>query len=102
MNIKELREILVSNYLTTEEKKIEIIKSLAKDENVIIDIIQILNSERDQKKKLLIEMNLLLSKADVGLDDPIHNEHNFIQREIYSFYKKHENIIGHCFKNLIL
>ena len=42
-------------------------------------------------------MNLLLSKADVGLKEPELNEDGFMQKEISDFYDTAE--VNHCFKN---
>lgn len=101
MNLEELKTI-INAPLSDEIKKSEIINSLAKDENVILIIMKILEREREIKKELFEEINLLLSKADTGLDNPSLNENNFMQKEIFDFYKKYKNIkgVGHCFKML--
>ncbi len=99
MNIEELKAIINSD-LPIEVMKSEIINSLAKDENVIPVVMQILEREREFKKELQTEMNLLLSKAHVGLDDKKFNSGDFMQKEIIEFYTKYKGHIGHCFKNL--
>lgn len=99
MNIEELKTIVNSD-LPIEVMKSEIINSLAKDENVIPVVMQILEREREFKKELQTEMNLLLSKAHVGLDDKKFNSGDFMQKEIIEFYTKYKGHIGHCFKNL--
>lgn len=99
MNIKELKSIINSN-LSDEVIKLQIINSLAKDENVITLVMKILESERQFKKEMNEEMNLLLSKAHVGLDDKKFNKGNFMQQEIIEFYTKYKGYIGHCFKQL--
>ena len=101
MNIKELQSIINSG-LPDEVIKSEIINSLAKDENVIPVIMNILKREREFKKEIQIEMNLLLSKAHVGLDNRKFNEGDFMQKEIIDFYTKYKGHIGHCFKNLFM
>lgn len=99
MNIKELKSIINSG-LPDDVIKSEIINSLAKDENVIPVVMKILERERQFKKEIHEEMNVLLSKAHIGLDDKKFNEGNFMQKEIIDFYTKHKGYVGHCFKNL--
>ena len=72
MNIKELKSIINSG-LPDDVIKSEIINSLAKDENVIPVVMRILERERQFKKEIHNEMNVLLSKAHIGLDDKKFN-----------------------------
>lgn len=99
MNLQELKSIINSG-LPDDVVKSEIINSLAKDENIIPVVMKILERERQFKKEIHEKMNMLLSKAHVGLDDKKFNEGNFIQKEIIEFYTKYKGYIGHCFKNL--
>ena len=99
MNIKELKSIINSG-LPDDVIKSEIINSLAKDENVIPVVMRILERERQFKKEIHNEMNVILSKAHIGLDDKKFNEGNFIQKEIIDFYTKYKGYVGHCFKNI--
>lgn len=99
MNLEELKTIINSD-LSDTVKKSEIINSLAKDENVIPVVMRILESEREFKKEVQTEMNLLLSKAHIGLDEKKLNKGDFIQKEIVEFYTKYKGVVGHCFKNL--
>ena len=99
MNIKELKSI-INSALPDDVIKSEIINSLAKDENVIPVVMRILERERQFKKEIHNEMNVILSKAHIGLDDKKFNNGNFIQKEIIDFYTKYKGYVGHCFKNL--
>ena len=99
MNLQELKSIINSG-LPDDVIKSEIINSLAKDENVIPVVMKILECERQFKKEIHEEMNLLLSKAHIGLDDKKFNDGNFMQKEIIEFYTKYKGCVGHCFKNL--
>ena len=99
MNLKELKSIINSD-LPDEVIKSEIINSIAKDENVIITIMKVLESERKFKSEMYSEMNLLLSKSHIGLDNKKYNQNNFMQKEIVEFYTKYRGYVGHCFKNL--
>lgn len=99
MNIKELK-LIINSGLPEDVIKSEIINSIAMDENVIPDVMQILERERQFKKEIYKEMNVLLSKAHVGLDNRKFNKGSFIQKEIIDFYTKYRGHVGHCFKNL--
>ena len=99
MNLQELKSIINSG-LPDDVVKSKIINSIAKDENVIITIMKVLESERKFKNEIHDEMNVLLSKAHIGLDDKKFNYGNFMQKEIIEFYTKYKGYVGHCFKNL--
>ncbi len=99
MNLQEIKEA-VNSGLPNEYIERIIIKILSKDENVIPLMMEIIEIERAAKKELTTEMNLLLSKAHVGLDEKKFNKDNFMQKEIIAFYKKYEGVVGHCFKNM--
>ena len=99
MDIKLIREIVNSN---ANEEMIErlIIRVLAKDEKVIPIIMDILAAERKEKDYLIRDMNAELSRADIGLDNPVViNKDNFIQKEIKKFYAKYKDSVGHCYKD---
>ena len=99
MNVEELKSIINSG-LPDDVVKSEIINSIAKDENVIPVVMKILERERQFKKEIQEEMNLLLSKAHIGLDNKKFNFDNFMQKEIIEFYTKYRGYVGHCFKKL--
>ena len=100
MNLQELKSIINSE-LPDDVVKSEIINSLAKDENVIPVVMRILEREREFKKEIHSEMNLLLSKAHIGLDNKKFNEDNFMQKEIIEFYTKYRGYVGHCFNKIV-
>ena len=96
MNLKKIKEIIERPQISDYEKESLIIDEISNDEEVISYILMILTSERQRKHKLINEMNLLLSKADIGLREPKLNEDGFMQEEITEFYKSSE--LNHCFK----
>lgn len=100
MNLDKIKLIVDADYLSYENKEFQIIECLSKDENVIPLMLKILEREREFKEDCLLDMNYLLSKADVGLDNKKFNKGNFIQKEIYDFYLKYKGFVGHCFKIL--
>lgn len=97
MNLHELKSILNSG-LTDEIIEYKIIDVLARDENIIPTILMIIERERKFKYEIQTEMNLLLSKAHLGLENKKFNSDNFIQKEIVDFYTKYKGYVGHCFK----
>jgi hypothetical protein len=98
MDIKLIREVVNSS---ADDGTIEymIIQILAQDEKVIPTIMDILAAERKKKSKLITEMNMQLSRADIGLGDNELNEDGFMQEEIRKFYAKFKDQVGHCFKD---
>ncbi|MCC6683438.1 MAG: hypothetical protein IT247_00045 [Bacteroidia bacterium] len=99
MDIKKIREI-VNSELSDEYTEKMIIDVISKDEKVIPIIMKILEDERLYKNEVYSEMNLLLSKAHLGLENKKYNSDGFMQKEIIEFYTKYKGYVGHCFKNL--
>ena len=99
MDIKKIREI-VNSELSDEYTEKMIIDVISKDEKVIPMIMKILEEERLYKNEVYSEMNLLLSKAHLGLENKKYNSDGFMQKEIVEFYTKYKGYVGHCFKNL--
>jgi len=99
MNVQAIKEICNSG-LPEETIEYMIITVLSSDEKIIPTIMKILERERSDKKDLLLDCNLLLSKAHLGLEKPEFNSEGFMQKEIRQFYRKYKGKIGHCFMNL--
>ena len=97
MNLNKIKEIIEMPLISEADKKNLIIDEISKSEDVVPTILMILNAERERKNELVSTMNLLLSKADVGLKEPKLNEDGFMQKEISEFYDTAE--VNHCFKN---
>lgn len=97
MNLNKIKEIIELPLISDADKEILIINEISKNENVVPTILRILNAERERNNELVSTMNLLLSKADVGLKEPKLNENGFMQKEISEFYDTAE--VKHCFKN---
>ena len=97
MNLNKIKEIIEMPLISEADKKNLIIDEISKNEDVVPTILMILNAERERKNELVSNMNLLLSKADLGLKEPKLNEDGFMQKEISEFYDTAE--VNHCFKN---
>ena len=97
MNLNKIKEIIEIPLISEADKKNLIVDEISKSEDVVPTILMILNAERERKNELVSTMNLLLSKADVGLKEPKLNEGGFMQKEISEFYDTAE--VKHCFKN---
>ena len=98
MDLKRIKEIVNSGHPLWDEL---LIIELASDENVFNDMMKILSTERKNKKTLISDMNLELSRADIHLRHPklLKENHEFIVEEIDKFYDKYEGKVGHCFRN---
>lgn len=99
MNLKQLKDIILLN-VPDETKEQMIIRELSKDESVIPLIMEILAYERKRKAELLEVINLELSRAHIGLENPKINKDHFMDKEIIKFYLKNKDHVGHCFKDL--
>jgi hypothetical protein len=97
MNLNKIKEIIEMPLISETDKRNLIVDEISKSEDVVPTILMILNAERERKNELVSTMNLLLSKADVGLKEPKLNEDGFIQKQISAFYDTSE--VKHCFKN---
>jgi len=97
MNLNKIKEIIELPLISEADKQNLIIIEISKNENALPTLLGLLNAERERKNELVSTMNLLLSKADVGLKEPTLNKNGFMQKEISEFYETSE--VNHCFKN---
>jgi|TARA_Y100000310_G_C20704425_1_gene834171 hypothetical protein len=102
MEITEIKNIVNSD-LPDQYKERALLKVLAKDDDIIPNMLEILKIERETKKDLLTDINLELSRAhlyieraDVKKDDKQFSK-SFVLDEIASFYVKYKGRISHCF-----
>lgn len=95
MNLLRLKEILDNPILTENQQRTAIYEELSKDKNSITTILMILNAERERNDKLITDLNLYLSKANVVLQEPKLNKDGFVQKEIAEFYSSGR--INECF-----
>lgn len=106
MNIEAIKKIVNSPFMADQQIRAEIFNLLAKDEDIIIDLLTILETERRLKKELLTDMNLQLSKAHIYINSTEESKDEkkrsfnktFIVGEILSFYIKYKDSVKHCFK----
>lgn len=106
MDIKKIKEIVNNNSLPEQMQKNYILSIIAKDEDVIPLVMEILNYERAEKKELLLDSNMELSRALITLQDPNigktkpkpYIELDFVIGEIKKHYLKWQDKIKCCFK----
>ena len=67
MNLNKIKEIIEMPLISEADKQNLIINEISKNDNALPTLLGILNAERERKNELVSKMNLLLSKADVGL-----------------------------------
>lgn len=98
MDIKKIRQIVIEDLIDEATKRLLIIDVISEDPEAIVDVLEILNSERKRKKKMISEMNELISKSDVALENPKLNKDTFINKEISEFYKRWDSFVKHLWK----
>lgn len=110
MDIKSITKIVTDPFTNEEQKRRLVINTLAKDDNIISDVLEILKEERVLKNELLIDMNLELSRAHIFIDSfmpPVPKlkkgekgedfSKSFVLDEIAKFYVKYKSMVRHCF-----
>lgn len=110
MDIKSITKIVTDPFTNEEQKRRLVISTLAKDDNIISDVLEILKEERVLKNELLIDMNLELSRAHIFIDSfmpPVPKlkkgekgedfSKSFVLDEIAKFYLKYKSMVRHCF-----
>jgi hypothetical protein len=99
--INKIKEIVNNDSLPEQYQMRLIYFILAEDKDSLKHILEILDHERKSNSELIKEMNLELSRADSVLNDTVlfKNKKDFVTGEIFKFYTKYKDRIGHCFKN---
>jgi len=104
MDIKSIKSVLDNNLLPENIKENLILSIIALDKKAIPMILQILNSEREQNKEIILDSNSELSRALITLEDPNIGKENqiielgFVIDEIKKHYLKWQNTIKCNFK----
>lgn len=94
--IQEITKV-VNNPILDKNQKLKLILSiLAADENVIQTLFNFVNARIQNDQKIIIELNYLLSKADIAIESPHVNKDKHVQKEIEKFYTDTKRV-GHCF-----
>jgi len=99
MNLDKIKEIIDNPLLSDSGKELAIFECIAQDKNALPSILSILNSERESQNNLNNELNLLLSKSDVILNQKLPNRSKKLEglkKEVDVFYDKNQI---HCFRN---
>lgn len=98
MDLNKIQQVLNMG-IPDAVKRWTILNIISEDEDALVNMIEIIGMERTRKKELILEMNMQLSRADMGLQAPKLNDDNFIVKEIGKFYEANKEQIGHCFRN---
>lgn len=95
MNLKEISLIVNSEELTEDQKKQFIIISLSKSKDVIPDILKILESERNNNKLIISDLNVTIAKSLLFIKNKrlLKKDKDFIKQDIVSMYKKWKDYI---------
>lgn len=103
MNLEAIKKIIDSEFEDSYKERL-VIAELAKDDNVIPLILQILGAERDSKENLIRESNAELSRSLVTLmDDKFASKGQIVDRhwvagEIKKHYLKWQEFVRCNFK----
>lgn len=105
MDILKIKTIIESETLTDEHKEHFILATLAKDESVISKLLVMLEIERSNKKELISDMNLELSRTHTYIELREENKKEakenfnkvFVVGKVAEFYTKYKGIVSHCF-----
>lgn len=93
--IQKIKEIVERDILDSSKEEL-ILEEISNSSQAIIRLMKIIDYKFNRNIRQLQELNLLLSKADIAIEDPKMNKNNFIQKEIEDFYKKNPTFV-HCF-----
>lgn len=104
MDIKKIKDIVNANFRDEITEKL-ILSVIADDKKAIPTILNILQTEREQKEELLLDTNAELSRALIVLKDKnlkynkkIIVDPKWVVEQIINHYKKWNDYIGCCFK----
>jgi len=96
MNIDNIKAII--NLSCPDQTKINLIlNEIANDSNAMNYMWNIISSEREQNKQLLLDTNLELSRALVFIEKPKAVEKSWIIQNIKTHYEKWKHKITCCF-----
>lgn len=104
MNIEAIKEVVENNNYPDKIKENIILRIIADDRRAVPMILQMLDSEREDKENLIRESNSELSRALITLEDPNLGkkrpivELSFVTGEIRKHYLKWKNKIKCNFK----
>lgn len=104
MNIDNIKEIVGASVPDNLKRRL-ILVDIAKDDNCIIDILEIIEQERKVKKQLINDMNLELSRSHCYIQDRKESVASkskrfnkaFLMKSIEDFYEKYKGVVTHCF-----
>lgn len=97
MNLEKIKEIVNSNS-RDDVKNFLIINCLSEDKNAIPLMMEILDTERKNKKELIQDMNLELSRSHIFIEISKESfNKKFVLDEIEKFYLKYKGVVTHCF-----
>lgn len=96
MNLNKIQQALNTSFPEDSKRRL-ILAIISEDKDALPDILHILNTEREQNRELISEMNLQLSRADVCIQEPKLAKKDFVVGEISKFYHENQSLVKHCF-----
>jgi hypothetical protein len=103
MNIEQIIQIVNSD-AKEEIKEHLIIRTLALDKKVIPNILKILDEERDNKTKLIADLNVEVSRYNIHINNNVLLKENrvFLNKRTKELYEKWKGFISPLFNNKFL
>jgi hypothetical protein len=103
MDIERLKKVLNDSNFPDELKKDEIVRILAKDKDVIPNVLDILKNERESKSELCSDLMVELARAYIYIDtikEPKSQSKEsfnkkFVISEMDKMYLKHKSALNH-------
>jgi hypothetical protein len=88
MNIEQIKQI-VNSSVKDDVKEALIIRVLALDKKVIPDILNVLYGEREQKERLITDMNVEISRYNIHINNKtlLKENKDFLNKETKKLYQ---------------
>lgn len=101
MDIDTIKKIVSDGRISTKDKERMIVEHLASDSNAIIDILSLLNIERQRKQELIVDLNFEVSRYHTMITHPklLKGSKEFLNSETKTLYEKWKGFISPLFNN---
>ena len=101
MNIDTIKEIIESKKLADDDKRRRILYHISQDTNWLEDVLEMIAIDKAQKKELIGDLNLEVSRLHIAVIEPKHfaskKDRQFLLDNVEALYKKWKGVVSHCF-----
>lgn len=101
MDLKLIKETLEQSYLSDEDKIKIILTIIARDQNAIPYLLNIIDIERITNRNIISDLNLEVSRYHIHMRDPklLKQNKKFLNEETKTLYEKWKDFIQPLFNN---